>query len=158
MPLYEHVPHPHIARRRMQGPVKIADQLPSGSSISRFNSWLALKTTGMVGTMWCAYVFCLLAVIGIPAALAPGGVGAVNWFTEEFIQLVLLSVIMVGQLIQGAASDRRAEGTFADTEALLHSLDEVTKHLNAQDDVITQLRSELIALRNTGRPTVSDDG
>src|SRR5271170_4659594 len=104
----KYIPHPHIAARRTAGPVKVADQLPHSSAVARFNTWLAIKTTNTVGTMWCAYVFCLLAIVGIPAALGPNGVGIVNWFTEEFIQLVLLSVIMVGQAIQGAASDKRS--------------------------------------------------
>lgn len=50
--------------------------------------------------MVCAYLFCVLAIIGLPVALRPGGIGFPNWFAEEFIQLVLLSIIMVGQKIQ----------------------------------------------------------
>jgi len=137
--LFEHKQHPHVAARRKAGPVKVADQLPKGNPIARFNTWLALKTTNVVGTMWCAYVFSVLAFIGIPAALAPGGVGAVNWFTEEFIQLVLLSVIMVGQLIQGVASDKRSESTFNDTEAILHGQEQAAAHMAAQDRLLQRI-------------------
>lgn len=139
MSLYEHVSHPHVAARRKDGPVKVADQLPRGNPFARFNAWLAVKTTNVVGTMWCAYVFSVLAIVGIPAALAPGGVGAMNWFTEEFIQLVLLSVIMVGQLIQGSASDKRSESTFNDTEAILHGQAQIADHLAAQDLLLQRL-------------------
>ena len=73
--------------------------------------------------MWCAYVFTLLALIGLPAALKPGGEGIVAWIAQTFLQLVLLSVIIVGQNVQSLAADARAENTFKDTEAILDRLD-----------------------------------
>jgi len=36
---------------------------------------------------------------------------------QTFLQLVLLSVIMVGQNVQAAAADKRAEATFHDASA-----------------------------------------
>lgn len=68
--------------------------------MKEFNKWLATKVTDGVATMWCAYLFCLLALAGLPAALHPGGEGIIAWIAQTFIQLVLLSVIMVGQKIQ----------------------------------------------------------
>jgi hypothetical protein len=68
--------------------------------MKRFNKWFALKITNGVSTMWCAYVFCALALLGLPQALKPGGEGIIAWIAQTFIQLVLLSVIMVGQKIQ----------------------------------------------------------
>jgi hypothetical protein len=79
------------------------------TGIKKFNTWFALKITSGVGTMACAYLFCIFAILGLPAALAPGGVGIVNWFTEEFIQLVLLSIIMVGQNVIQNQNDAKAE-------------------------------------------------
>jgi hypothetical protein len=38
------------------------------------------------------------------------------------LQLVLLSIILVGQRVQSAASDERAEKEFTDTEAVLDAL------------------------------------
>jgi len=73
------------------------------------NKWIALKLTSWVGSMWCAYLFALIAFIGIPAALQPGGIGIVNWFVEEFCQFVLLSVIIVGQNLQSTASEERMD-------------------------------------------------
>lgn len=40
-----------------------------------------------------------------------------------FLQLVLLSIIMVGQTVQSAASDARAAKEFNDTETILDRLD-----------------------------------
>jgi hypothetical protein len=41
----------------------------------------------------------------------------------DFLQLVLLSIILVGQSVQSVASDARAAKEFADTETILDRLD-----------------------------------
>ncbi len=51
------------------------------------------------------------------------GVVIVAWVAQTFLQLVLLSIIMVGQSVQSAASDARAAKEFADTETILDRLD-----------------------------------
>lgn len=108
MSLYEYIPHPHIASRREQGPVKVADQLPRDSMAARFNTWLALKITNGVGTMWCAYAFAAIALISLPAALSTGQlIIIVAWIAQTFLQLVLLSIIIVGQNI--AARSRSSQ-------------------------------------------------
>jgi len=91
--------------------------------VNGVNAKVAVFVTNVVGTMWCAYVFCILALIGLPSALAPGGEGIVSWVAQTFLQLVLLSVIIVGQNVQSLAADARAENTFKDTEAILDRLD-----------------------------------
>ena len=102
--LYEHVPHPHIKRRRETGPVKLDDQrnLHHSNPVVRFNSRLALACTAAVGSMWCAYAFAVLAVAGLPAALKPGNIGFLFWISSDLLQLTLLSVIIVGQNLQPA--------------------------------------------------------
>lgn len=72
--------------------------------INQFNSWLALKITDAVSTMWVAYLFAIIALIGLRPALRPGGEGLVAWIAQTFLQLVLLSVIMVGQKLQADAT------------------------------------------------------
>jgi hypothetical protein len=69
------------------------------------NQWLAVKITRAIGTMWCAYVFAVLAAYGFPYHnITPPTV--IQWVSQEFLQLVLLSVIMVGQQDHGAKLDR----------------------------------------------------
>jgi hypothetical protein len=66
--------------------------------------------------MWCAYVFTLLALVSLPAALSSHDpVIIVSWVSQTFLQLVLLSIIMVGQQVLAEATDRRGE---ADHETL----------------------------------------
>jgi hypothetical protein len=145
---YTHVPHPHTLERleHKDRPVTTADVIKSSIS-SRFNAWLAVKITDGVGTMWCAYAFAALALIGLPAALRPGGEGIIAWIAQTFLQLVLLSIIIVGQNIAATASDRRSENTFKDAEAILSEALEIQKHLKAQDEeLIAALKDALSKL------------
>ena len=70
------------------------------SAYSRFNEWLALKITAAVSSMTCAYIFAALAMVSLPEAIHGGAATLVAWTAQTFLQLVLLSVIMVGQKIQ----------------------------------------------------------
>ena len=142
---YTHVPHPHTLERleHRDRPVKTADVLRAKANV-RFNSWLAVKITDGVGTMWCAYVFAAVALIGLPPALKPGGEGIIAWIAQTFLQLVLLSIIIVGQNIAAAASDARSENTFKDAEAILSEALEIQKHLHSQDqELIAALKDAL---------------
>ena len=106
--------------------------------VKGFNAKVAVLLTRGVGTMACAYLFCVIALASLPAILVeagvlhrsqvpsfltkPGLILIVAWIAQTFIQLVLLSVIMVGQSVQSAASDARAASTFTDTETILDRL------------------------------------
>jgi hypothetical protein len=87
------------------------------------NAKIAVFLTNIVGSMWCAYVFAIIALIGLPPALKPGGEGIIAWIAQTFLQLVLLSVIMVGQNVQSVASDVRSQHTYDDTVQILDRLD-----------------------------------
>ena len=108
------------------------------NTIGRVNAWLAVKITRGVGSMWCAYLFAALALVSLPAAIQSGNnVIIVSWISQTFLQLVLLSVIIVGQNVQAASSDARAE---ADHETLdaVHTLTVAVHAINEQQTVILQ--------------------
>jgi len=86
---------------------------------NRFDEWLAIHITKVVGTMWCAYAFAMLAFISLPAAVRGGTATLISWIAQTFLQLVLLSIIMVGQNIAAKKSDRQLEQTYKDSEELL---------------------------------------
>ena len=68
------------------------------NAITKFNQKLALKITNAVSTMWAAYIFAGIALISLPAAIRSGdSLVIVAWVAQTFLQLVLLSIIMVGQ-------------------------------------------------------------
>lgn len=109
-----------------------------------FNAKIAVFLTNLVGSMWCAYVFALIAFIGLPAALRPGGEGIIAWIAQTFLQLVLLSVIMVGQNVQSVASDLRSQHTYDDAVLILDRLDIHTSGgLKDLADRIDQLEASL---------------
>jgi hypothetical protein len=127
--------HPHwgFTKHGLAVHLRTADHHKGG----RFNRALAVLITSAVGSMWCAYAFTLLALASLPAVLAQafhlrffpswlvsaGLIALVAWIAQTFLQLVLLSVIMVGQNVQTAASDARAEKQFGDVETILGLLD-----------------------------------
>lgn len=144
--MFRYVPHPHVRRRKVAGPTKVSDHLPQRSGIDRFNSALAVAITKGVGSMWCAYVFAALALFGLPSAIHEGVGGIVQWIAQTFLQLVLLSIIIVGQNVQAQAADKRAADTFNDTEAILHEATQIQAHLQIQDDALAAQMARLMNL------------
>ena len=142
MTIYQHIRHPHIAARRADRPVKVADQLPQDSAVDRFNTKVAIVITTAVGSMWCAYAFALFDLISLPDAIRGGAATIVSWVAQTFLQLVLLSIIMVGQNVQAAAADKLAEATFNDASATLHEVAHVQGHLAAQDELLTRIAAK----------------
>jgi hypothetical protein len=87
--------------------------------------------------MWCAYVFTLISLVSLPDAVKSGSlITIISWIAQTFIQLVLLPIIIVGQNIQGKASDKRSEQTYNDAEAILSECLQLQQHLQAQDTVL----------------------
>ena len=136
MKIYEHTPHPHVESRKKRAPKPKA---PMGGPVARFNAFLGERITRSVGTMWCAYAFALIALISLPEAIHTGRSALISWIAQTFLQLVLLSIIMVGQKVEGAAADVRADDTYKDAEAILHEAIEIQKHLEAQDALLQKL-------------------
>ena len=136
---FEHVPHPHIAARKKSGPAKTTDEHvgPNGK--------VALILTTAVGTMWCAYAFTILALIALPSALG-SPLLLIQWISQTFIQLTMLSVIMVGQNILGKASDKRAEMTYKDADATFHEAEQIQAHLKEQDVALNTMLDKVAAL------------
>jgi hypothetical protein len=143
MTIYQHIRHPRIAARLADRPAKVADFLPRGTAINRFNTKVALIVTSVVGSMWCAYAFALFDLISLPSAIRNGPSAVVTWVAQTFLQLVLLSVIMVGQNVQAAAADKRAEATFHDASATLHEVAHVQGHLAAQDVLLSEIAAKI---------------
>jgi hypothetical protein len=80
--------------------------------VNSFNRRVAQKITSFVSTMWCAYIFAALALISLPAAIKSGDVVIiVAWIAQTFLQLVLLSIIMVGQQVSSASVEKMIKET-----------------------------------------------
>jgi hypothetical protein len=112
------------------------------SAVGRFNTWVAVRITNTVGSMWCAYAFALLTFISLPAAIKSGDpLIIVAWIAQTFLQLVLLPIIIVGQNVQAAATEARAE---ADHETLsaIHTLSTDIHKIDEQQTTILNILAE----------------
>jgi hypothetical protein len=140
---FEHRPHPRIAARRQIGPPTTVSEHVG------LNGKIALVLTTVVGTMWCAYAFAILALAVLPQAIGGGLPTFVEWVSQTFIQLVMLSVIMVGQNILGRAADKRSAMTYQDADATFHEAEQIQEHLRLQDDAISALLDKVNSLEST---------
>jgi hypothetical protein len=125
----------HFAKAVRVDPAEIRKAM---DEVSGFNAKFAVLITKGVGSMGCAYLFSLISLCSLPAILteakwvpvgtfphfivSPGLILIVAWVAQTYIQLVLLSVIMVGQNVQSLAADARATNTLKDAEAILDRL------------------------------------
>jgi DNA integrity scanning protein DisA with diadenylate cyclase activity len=103
------------------------------AAIAAFNDRLAVRCTRAVATMWCAYAFAFLALLGLPQAIhdtvAGGALPMVTWISQAFLQLVLLSIVMVGQSKLSESAEIRAS---EDHAAIMEELADMREVL---DDV-----------------------
>src|SRR6202165_1285698 len=108
-----HIPKLVLARHVQQ-------EVHGDNIFGRINTRLAVAITKIVGSMWCAYVFALLAIISLPAAISSHDpIIIVAWIAQTFLQLVLLPIIIVGQNVQAAAADARSPATYAPPHTVL---------------------------------------
>jgi low affinity Fe/Cu permease len=96
------------------------------NGINVFNDKLANKITRIVGTMWCAYIFCILALISLPSTIentiqTKNLMPMISWIAQTFLQLVLLAVIQKGQNIGSDKLDK--------TIAKIEENTEITKRI-----------------------------
>jgi hypothetical protein len=134
-----HVPHPWIEKRKKEGP-----HLAKHEHIG-LNGKIASIITASIGTMWAAYLFAGLAFVALPTAIQQGSPTVlVNWLSSNFLQLVLLPIIIVGQQIQAKASDKQAEQTFKDAEAILVLQDEVHKLIEINNQLTQDIHTVIV--------------
>jgi uncharacterized membrane protein len=142
---FVHHPHPHTEQRRLQPPPKVADQHIG------VNGRIGAAITRSVGTMWAVYLAVVVMVAWMILAGSTWGPlhkidpypFAFLLFLGNIVQLLLMFVIMVGQQVLGAASDKRAVVTYQDAEAILHECLQMQEHLTAQDGALERTLERL---------------
>ncbi len=148
--LFEYIQHPHAQQRQAAGPPKVAAAaavVHGPGPVGRFNAKVGLKITLIVGTMWSAYLFTVLALISAPSAFASGDkLIIVAWIAQTFLQLVLLPIIIVGQNVQANAADARSQATYDDASAVLEEAKQIQAHLLVQDAAISKILERLAAV------------
>lgn len=131
----KHIPNSRIKERKESGVSQIMHEYDG------INGRIALFITNMVGTMWCAYIFAILAFISLPTAIKGGISTLIPWIAQTFLQLVLLSIIMVGQKIAAKASDKQALQTYKDAEAMLEIQDEMHRLIKINNSLTEEIHS-----------------
>ena len=128
MSLYQHKPHPHKPQN--------VNQLHQ-AELASVNQRLAVNLTRWIGSMPCAYLFSLVSFVGLLGLLGvlPEIVYQLEqWFSSQFLQLVLLSVIMVGQAILSRKQELQSDEQFSTTNKIYHDIEQIIQHQSAQDE------------------------
>lgn len=106
-----------------------------------FNDKFAVWIATHVGSMYCFYLFNLLAFLSAKAAFDTHNlVPIVNWVSSNWIQLVLLPAIMVAQNVAQKASDAKAEADHMTLTYLANLQDEQMSELKNQTQILDFLK------------------
>jgi hypothetical protein len=97
-----------LSPRQLKHDIQMADS---------FNAKVAVVLTRVVGTMWCFWLFNGIALVSLQSAIHSGNLTVlINWVSSNWIQLILLPALMVGQNLQNVAADARSAKMFDDIE------------------------------------------
>ena len=148
-----HVPHPWIRERAKLGPAQTRQE---GLG---FNGRLAVFATEKFGSMGAFYVL-VVWMFGWMALASLGFSGFRNdpypfdflLFLSNLVQLFALPILAVGQQVLSRASDKQAELTFKDAEAILKLQDEVRHLIEINNEMAREIH---MAIQNNGEKASS---
>jgi len=97
--------------------------------------------------MWCAYLFAAIALISLPKAIQSGdSIVIISWVAQTFLQLVLLSIIMVGQKVQSQSVEKTINETHTASLAEFELAKEARGVAHAEIAELHQLSKEMHTL------------
>ena len=147
----------HSPNKNVINPKELLEKESAG--ITKFNNALAVRITKTVGSMWSAYLFALLSLTSLPAILvtinsglrqefpqwliAASMITLIAWISQNFLQLVLLPVIMVGQNVIQGQQDAKAETDHKTLTYLANLQEEQMKELKNQGEILEYLKKKL---------------
>jgi len=124
--------------------VRNNDMHPNGG----FNKWLALLITNGVGNMWFFYfliafigTWILLSKVG-PFSFDPYPFALMLLIVGGIFQALAMVAIMVGQNVQAAASDARAETDHETLDAIHKLAAQSIQILEGQNKILALLQSQ----------------
>jgi hypothetical protein len=103
-----------------------------------FNEKIAAVITNGVSTMWCAYIFACLAIYGATGVNWSNAFAIVSWISQTFLQLVLLSIIMVGQKVLSTAADLQAKEMH---DTVMESHRELLQMMEEMKNVVAEMHT-----------------
>lgn len=144
-----HIPHPHIARRKVEGPAVTGDEHVG------FNGWLAAWITRGFGSMWAFYALIVwmlgwmfLASVGFSIFKFDKYPFTFLLFLSNLVQLWALPVLAVGQQVLSRASDKQALQTFRDAEAVLQLTDQIHQLVEVNNKLTDEIH-RMVSGRNS---------
>jgi uncharacterized membrane protein len=147
MSLYNHQPHEHT-------PKNVNDV--HAEELQSVNDRIAIALTKSVGSMWCAYTFIVLAVVGLLAILgilSPLVALLVAWASQTLIQLTLLPIIMVGQNVLNRKQELQADEQYERTKKMYHDIEQIMLHLDSQDTELVKQSGLILQLLESKKRT-----
>lgn len=143
--LYTHISHPHV-------PAHVGLLHKAMLAESGINKRIAVLLTRATGNMWAAYLFTVLSIIGLLGLLGllnPFSFLLVTWISQQFIQLVMLPILSVGQGVLGEHQALQADEMYQTSVHSFSDIEQIMNHLNAQDEKLLELEQEILALLKT---------
>ena len=140
-----HVPHPWIAERKKSGP-----HLTKHERLG-INGRLALFITNKFGSMGAFYLLVIwmfgwmaLATIGFGLFKKDPYPFTFLLFLSNLVQLFALPILAVGQQVLSRASDKQAQQTFKDAEAILELQDEVHRLIKINNQLTDEIHAAIV--------------
>ncbi len=141
------ISHPWIKQRKEEGP-----HLTKHEHIG-FNGRLAVFITNRFGSMW-AFYFLVIWMFGWMFLASTGFAYFRNdpypftflLFLSNLVQLFALPILAVGQQVLSRASDKQAQQTYKDAEAILQLQDEIHKLIEVNNDLTEQIHKKVFGV------------
>lgn len=138
----EHTPHPRIEERNKEG-VHLTKNENTG-----FNGRLAVFITKKFGTMGAFYIlvvwmfgWMILATAGFWLFRQDPYPFTFLLFLSNLVQLFVLPILAVGQQVLSRASDKQAQQTYKDAEAILKLQDEIHRLIVANNKLTEEIHA-----------------
>ena len=140
----DHTPDPWITERAK---TRIGKDVPLS-----FNGRLAVFITNMFGSMWTFYALALwmlgwmaLATLGIWLFRKDPYPFSFLLVLSNIVQLLALPILAVGQQVLSRASDKQAEQTYKDAEAILKLQDEIHRLIKINNKLTEEIHSNVLS-------------
>jgi hypothetical protein len=116
-------------------------------TLKKFNERFAMWATTSVSTMTCAYLFAIIAIVALPQAIHDTfsngfqPLPLVSWLSQSFLQLTLLSIIMLGQELQSRDAEKRSVEQY---NAVMETLADMRKLMTEEDEILADEDAALV--------------
>lgn len=109
---------------------------------NHLNETIAVWSVKRVATMACAYLFAFIAIVALPQAIHDSFANGfaplpfITWLSQSFLQLVLLSIIMVGQDVISRQTEQRSVTQY---NAVMETLADIQQVMECDKEELVDL-------------------